>query len=95
MSTLQPEQVQRAIAAWSQTIGANKVAHDTATIDEYARTTQAEAPRPSCILYPESTEEVQALTHVAQEHRIPLYPISCGKNWGYGDACPSSDGAAV
>ncbi len=95
MSTLQPEQVQHAIEAWATAIGSDKVAHDTATIEEYSRTTQASAPRPSCILYPDSTEEVQALTRVAQEYGVPLYPISCGKNWGYGDACPSSDGAAV
>ncbi|MDP7638626.1 MAG: FAD-binding protein, partial [Candidatus Hydrogenedentes bacterium] len=24
-----------------------------------------------------------------------LYPISRGKNWGYGDACPTTDGAAI
>jgi 4-cresol dehydrogenase (hydroxylating) flavoprotein subunit len=95
MSSLQPSQIQHAVEAWVVALGADKVAHDTATLDEYARTTLAKAPRPSCILFPESTEEVQAITSIAQQHKVPVYPISGGKNWGYGDACPSSDQAAV
>ena len=28
------------------------------------------------------------LVKLAKQHRIPLYPISCGKNWGYGTTSP-------
>lgn len=35
-----------------------------------------------------SVEEIQFLVQVANEFKISLYPISTGKNWGYGTANP-------
>lgn len=46
-------------------------------------------------LHPNSTAQVQALVQVASRHRIPLYPLSCGKNWGYGSRLPVRDGAVL
>ncbi|MBB3219723.1 4-cresol dehydrogenase (hydroxylating) [Massilia umbonata] len=31
----------------------------------------------------------------ATEYRLPIYPISAGRNWGYGDACALTDGHAI
>lgn len=84
-----------AIAEWRNALDADAVSCDTETIDRYSRTTQAKATRPCCILYPKSTEEVQAIVKIASRHEIPVYPISCGKNWGYGDACAPTGGAAI
>ncbi|MFP6583804.1 MAG: FAD-binding oxidoreductase [Candidatus Hydrogenedentota bacterium] len=90
-----PAQTTNAINAWRESLGAKKVLDDALTLEKYGRTTQADAPQPSCVLYPESTEEVQAIVQIASEHGVVVYPISCGKNWGYGDACAASDGAAI
>lgn len=95
MSASTPPTLSAALAAWRGVLGGDGVRDDAATIARYARTTQADAPRPSCVLYPTSTEQVQAVVRVAAEHRVVLYPISCGKNWGYGDACAPVDGAAI
>jgi 4-cresol dehydrogenase (hydroxylating) len=84
-----------ALDAWRAALGDGAVAADAATIERYARTTQAGAPRPSCILYPKNTREVQALVRIASDHGTVVYPISCGKNWGYGDACAPVEGAAI
>jgi 4-cresol dehydrogenase (hydroxylating) len=84
-----------AIEQWKQAIGADNVADDAATIDRYARTTMDVATRPACVLYPQSTEQVQAAVKIAAETGVVLYPISRGKNWGYGDACAPTDGAAI
>jgi 4-cresol dehydrogenase (hydroxylating) len=84
-----------AIDAWCAALGADKVDDSQATLDRYARTTQPSATRPSCVLYPASTEEVQAIVRVASEHDVVVYPISRGRNWGYGDACAPTDGAAI
>jgi 4-cresol dehydrogenase (hydroxylating) len=43
------------------------------------------------LLQPASAEEVSACVKVAANHRIPLYPISRGRNWGLGSRVPSSD----
>lgn len=85
----------RAIAAWRTVLGERKVSADNEAIDAYARTTQASAPRPCCVLYPESTSEVQEIVKVAGREGVVVYPISCGKNWGYGDACAPTTGAAI
>lgn len=37
---------------------------------------------------PKSTTEVQQLVQQSRQNKIPLYPISCGLNWGYGSASP-------
>ncbi len=50
---------------------------------------------PSAAVAPASTEEVQALMRLANEHRIPLWPISRGKNFGYGGAAPVMSGTVV
>ncbi|MBM3289777.1 MAG: FAD-binding oxidoreductase [Candidatus Hydrogenedentes bacterium] len=84
-----------AIDAWRVALGADKVDDSSATIDRYARTTLPSATRPCCVLYPTCTEEVQAVVRVAAEHHAVVYPISRGRNWGYGDACAPTDGAAI
>ena len=40
------------------------------------------------VLRPGSLEEVQEIVRIARTHRVPLYPISTGNNWGYGTSQP-------
>jgi 4-cresol dehydrogenase (hydroxylating) len=47
------------------------------------------------VLRPVSHDEVVALVRSAGEFDIPLYPLSTGRNWGYGDACPPSAGQVI
>jgi 4-cresol dehydrogenase (hydroxylating) flavoprotein subunit len=44
---------------------------------------------------PASTQEVQAIVRLANEYAIPLWPISRGKNFGYGGAAPRMSGTVV
>lgn len=44
---------------------------------------------------PSSAEEVQAIVRIAAEHKVPLWPISRGKNFGYGEAAPVLSGSVV
>lgn len=81
------EALERALAEWRARLREDAVAVDAGVLDRYARTTQPAGTRPAAVLYPSSTDEVQGIVRVAAEHCIPLYPISRGRNWGYGDAC--------
>lgn len=47
------------------------------------------------IVYPANTKEVQGIVKIANESHIPLYPISRGKNIGYGDKIPVLDGQLI
>jgi 4-cresol dehydrogenase (hydroxylating) len=49
----------------------------------------------SAAVGPASVEEVQAIVRIANEFRIPLYPISTGKNFAYGGPAPSLRGSVV
>lgn len=49
----------------------------------------------SAAVAPASAEEVQAVVRIAQQYGIPLYPISTGKNLGYGGSAPAHSGSVV
>lgn len=50
---------------------------------------------PSGAVAPSSVEEVRALIRLANEHKLPLWPVSRGKNLGYGNAAPAIPGTMV
>lgn len=47
------------------------------------------------ILRPRSLEEVQQCMRDANYSGTPVYPVSSGKNWGYGSRVPPADGCAL
>ena len=47
------------------------------------------------ILRPETREQVQECVRAANGDGTRLYPISTGKNWGYGSSVPAADGCAL
>jgi FAD/FMN-containing dehydrogenase len=49
----------------------------------------------SAAIAPASAEEVQAVVRAANEFRVPLYPISTGRNLGYGGSAPVLSGSVV
>jgi len=49
----------------------------------------------SAAVAPSSVDQVQQIVRVANELRIPLYPISTGKNLGYGGSAPILSGSVV
>ncbi len=90
-----PIQQAAAVAEWRKVLGETSVSDDDATLDRYARSTYGRGTRPVCVLYPVSTGEVQSIVRIANASRTVLYPVSRGKNWGYGDACAPTEGAAI
>jgi hypothetical protein len=49
----------------------------------------------SAAVAPQSVEEVQAVVRAANEYRIPIYPISTGRNLAYGGSAPAYSGSVV
>jgi 4-cresol dehydrogenase (hydroxylating) len=49
----------------------------------------------SAIVMPTSTEQVQAVVRIANEHRIPLWAHSTGRNNGYGGPAPRVGGSVI
>lgn len=51
--------------------------------------------RVPCLLKPGNRESLIQVVAIARENRIPFYPISRGKNWGYGAHLPVKDGCVI
>jgi hypothetical protein len=56
---------------------------------------EAEERIASAAVAPNSVEEVQEIVRIANRYRIPLYPISTGRNLTYGGAAPTLSGSVV
>ena len=44
----------------------------------------------AAVVQPASVEEIQAIVELANEHRVPLWTTSTGRNNGYGGSSPAS-----
>lgn len=76
-------------------IGAEHVATSGEALERAARATIPHPQRPSALLRPGSADEVAEIVRIAQRHRIPLWPVSQGRNWGYGSGTPALANTAV
>jgi 4-cresol dehydrogenase (hydroxylating) len=83
------------LRAMRAVVGAMHVRDDAATLERYARSTASRPTTPLAVVRPGSRAEVIALVDLARRHQTPIYPVSTGKNWGYGDACAVSDGQLI
>jgi 4-cresol dehydrogenase (hydroxylating) flavoprotein subunit len=53
------------------------------------------AHAPSAAVIASEVEQVQRIVRVCNEHKIPVWPISTGKNLGYGGTPPHSRGQVI
>ncbi len=53
------------------------------------------AHHPAGAVAPDTVEEIQAVVRIANEYRLPLFPIARGKNLGYGGSAPVLAGSVV
>lgn len=84
-----------AIHEWSAVIGGGHVVCDAAVLDAASTATFLTQSRVWAILRPGTRAEIQACVGIANKYRIPIYPFSSGRNWGYGSRVPVRDGVLV
>ncbi len=94
-SAARPIRFERALVQWRQVLGSGRVLIDPSIRDRYGRTMLKSAPKTLAVLRPRRAAEVPKLLHIARNQRVSLYPISRGKNWGWGEACPVTEGQVV
>ena len=85
----------KAIEAWKADIGAERVLSSSDELDDYTQSACGSRRQVIAVLRPESPEQVQRIVKTANEFMVPLYPVSCGKQWGMGSRLPVKDGAAI
>src|SRR5580658_251668 len=63
--------------------------------DPYSIVSDEEAHAASAAVAPQSVEQVQDIVRIANQYGVPLWPVSCGKNHGYGGPAPRMAGTVV
>ena len=56
---------------------------------------QPEEKLASAAVAPDTVEQVQQIVRTANTYKIPLFPISTGKNLGYGGSAPNLTGSVI
>jgi 4-cresol dehydrogenase (hydroxylating) len=91
MNPIAPDAVHRFLRDCERVVGSSNVVFAEEAQHAYADALAPRDPRsyaPRGAVAPASAEEIQAIVRLAGEQIIPLWPISRGKNYGYGGAAP-------
>lgn len=84
-----------AIQAWRIALGDENVSTRPEDLARAQSATFASTQHVPAWIRPQTTEEVRTCVLVAHRYRIPLYPISTGKNWGLGSRVPVRSGCVL
>jgi len=80
---------------WAKVIGPANVITGEGPLHEAETGTFATGHRIPAIVRPGSRQEVQECLRIANRSGTPVYPISSGKNWGYGSRMPAADNCVL
>jgi 4-cresol dehydrogenase (hydroxylating) flavoprotein subunit len=76
-------------------VGSDGVLADAASVEAVTRTCVPFRTLPRAVVYPRSVGEVQAVLLAAVHADVPLWPVSTGKNWGYGEKTAVYEGGVT
>lgn len=95
--SIPPERLAAARRSFAAIVGSQNLFFDAEDQDSYsdAFAVDDSRHRPAGAIAPDTVEQIQAIVRVAAEHRIPLWPISRGKNLGYGGSAPVLEGSVI
>ncbi len=95
-----PSDFAKAIRQFEQAVGADWVYTRDEDVDLYRDAFspflgEPEERMASAAVAPSEVEQVQQIVRIANQFKIPLYPISTGRNLGYGGSAPAYSGSVV
>ncbi len=90
-----PRTSQSAFIEWTAALRSTNVITSQSALKAAETATFATSQTVPVILRPGNREEVQACLRIANRFQIPVYPVSSGKNWGYGSRVPASGSCAL
>lgn len=90
----------RAVEELKQVVGNEWVFVEDADLDLYRDAysplwDETEEKIASAAIAPQGVDEVQAVMKIANAYKIPIYPVSTGRNLGYGGSAPVLSGSVV
>ncbi|MBT9447183.1 MAG: FAD-binding oxidoreductase [Hyphomonadaceae bacterium] len=92
-----PVRLRAAQRRFAAILGADRVFFDELDRETYSDqfAISPDSHVPIGAVAPESVEEIRAIVAVANAYKLPLWPISRGKNLGYGGSAPVLSGSVV
>ena len=84
-----------AIDEWRAIVGSENVVTEAGVLENAQTATFPTGVTVPVMVRPQSTAEVVKIIEVANRCSFPVYPVSSGKNWGYGSSVPTSDLCAL
>lgn len=85
----------KAVAEWQTLLGPSQVVLGDAVDLAYGADTGGARRQIPAALRMIDSRLLPAVMQVAHCHKIPVYPISTGQNWGYGTALPVRDNCVI
>ena len=76
-------------------IDSDRFIEDSIILNEYANSLNGSVVLPKAILFPVSKQEIIQILKICKEEKLEIYPISRGKNWGYGSAQGTKQGQLI
>ena len=80
-----------ALAAFAAAIGSDSVITSPVVLKSAATATFPTTQSIPALVRPHSREEVERCLAIARDYQLQIYPVSSGKNWGYGSRVPVAD----
>ena len=84
-----------AVDEWQALLGKSDVLQGDAVMAAYGSDTSDSKRLIPAVLVIRDSAHLQDVMRIASRHLVPVYPISTGKNWGYGSALPARDGSVI
>jgi 4-cresol dehydrogenase (hydroxylating) len=84
-----------ALQQWRAVVGDDHVIVTASNLREAETATFPINHRIPAIVQPGTRDELQDCMRIANRCGVPVYPISSGKNWGYGSRAPACDGCVL
>ena len=95
---LSETQFDAAVTAFRDALGSDQVLVSAEQLTPYTKVMMS-VPNadhaPAAVLLATTVEQVQAVVRICNQHRVPIWTISTGRNFGYGSAAPGERGQVV
>lgn len=89
------ENISRALQEWRELLGDRGIWEAGPATAAYGSNTIGIERTILAVLKPDTVEEISRIVWISGKYGVPLYPISSGRNWGYGSANPVGDETVV
>ena len=84
----------QALNEWINIVGIDRVI-TSEELTTYKADTDVVIRNIPAVVKPSSPDQVSPIVKVANCHKIAIYPISTGKNWGYGSGLPPTEDTVI